>query len=213
MRVLPVASDAWRFVIPLGLIGGGLVYLDVWLARSTGCIFLVAAVLTLLFFRDFDRTTPVDDSSVYSPGDGEVLEVSQVYDANQGSCRMVRIFLSVLDGHVQRSPVSGRVKKIEYKKGTYLDARDPKAHLENERNAMTIETKNGPVVVTQVAGLIARRIVCWAKEGVSLKQGERYGLIRFGSQVDVALPIKSKVMVAVGDRVVGGRTVIARWIP
>lgn len=189
-----------------------MVYIGTWAPTVIGSFLLAAAVFTVFFFRDFDRKTPLDESAIYSPGDGKVLGVAQVHDVQDGSYRLVRIFLSVLDGHVQRSPVTGRVTKVDYKKGTFLDARNPNAHLENERNSITLETKHGSLIVTQIAGLIARRIVCWVKRGNKLEQGERYGLIRFGSQVDLHLPMKTKVMVAVGDRVVGGETVIARWM-
>lgn len=211
MRLVPVANDAWRFVIPLGAVGGFLITRPEWLLFSSGVLLLLAALFSLFFFRDFDRDTIADDNLIYSPGDGKVMDVAQVYDADHGSYRLVRIFLSVMDGHVQRSPVDGQIKTIEHRKGTFLDARDPRAHLENERNSLTIETKRGTVTVTQIAGLIARRIVCWVKPGNSLKQGERFGLIRFGSQVDVELPMSAKILVVGGDRVVSGRTVIAKW--
>lgn len=211
MRLVPIANDAWRFVIPLGVAGGFLVTRSEWLAQSSGILLLLAAAFTLFFFRDFNRNTAADENLIYSPGDGKVMDVAQVHDANEGSYRLVRIFLSVMDGHVQRSPVDGRIKTIEHRKGTFLDARDPRAHLENERNALTIETRHGTITVTQIAGLIARRIVCWVKPGGALKQGERFGLIRFGSQVDVALPMSAKILVSGGERVVGGETVIAKW--
>lgn len=211
MRIVPVANDGWRFIIPLGVAGGILVTRPQWLALSTGVLFLLAAVFCVFFFRDFDRITKNDDNAIYSPGDGKVMDIVQVHDANEGSYRLIRIFLSVLDGHVQRSPVEGRIKTIVHKKGTFLDARDPRAHLENESNALTIENNRGSVVVTQIAGLIARRIVCWAKPGHKLKPGERFGLIRFGSQVDLSIPLSAKVTVAAGDRVVGGETVVATW--
>jgi phosphatidylserine decarboxylase len=113
---------------------------------------------------------------------------------------------------VQRSPVSGRISRIEYRKGKFLDARHERAHLENEMNLVTVETPKGPIVTNQIAGLIARRIVCWVKEGDSLQQGQRYGLIRFGSQVDVVFPKDAVEIVAKPtERVVGGKSVIARW--
>ncbi len=211
MRLVPVANDAWRFVIPLSAAGAFLVTRPEWLLFSSGVLLLLLDVFCVFFFRDFERKTALDENLVYSPGDGKVMDISQVYDAHQGSYRMVRIFLSVFDGHVQRSPVEGCIKTVEYHKGTFLDARDPKAHLENERNALTIETSKGPVIVTQIAGLIARRIVCWAKTGDTLKQGQRFGLIRFGSQVDLMVPMAAKIMVEPGQRVVSGETVVAKW--
>ncbi len=176
-----------------------------------GVLSVLAALFCLYFFRDFDRTTPLDDSLIFSPGDGRVLDASQIETTSEGTYRVIRIFLSVLDGHVQRSPVKGQVRKVEYKKGLFWDARDPRAHVENEQNAVFLQTPRGIVIVKQIAGLIARRIVCWVKEGTALSQGERYGLIRFGSQVDVFLPTSVDVLVQVGQRVVGGETVLARW--
>ncbi|OVE78036.1 hypothetical protein BVX98_01490 [bacterium F11] len=148
---------------------------------------------------------------IYSPGDGRILEVCSISSDEFPERRLVRIFLSVLNGHVQRAPISGKIEKVIYQKGTFLDARHPQAHLENERNTVTMSSGKGTVIMTQIAGLIARRIVCWIREGDFLKQGERYGLIRFGSQVDVLLPNDVHLLVKEGDKVVGGKTVIAKW--
>lgn len=176
-----------------------------------GVLCLLASLFCLYFFRDFNRTTPQDDSLIFSPGDGRILDTSQVETTAEGSYRIIRIFLSVLDGHVQRAPAKGQVKKVVYTKGRFYDARDPRAHVENEQNAVYLQTPRGLIIVKQIAGLIARRIVCWVQEGHSLSQGERYGLIRFGSQVDVFVPTSIELMVKVGDRVVGGKTVLAKW--
>lgn len=193
------------------ILGSLLIYIGNPALWGLGVLSLLAAAFCLYFFRDFDRSTTADDSLVYSPGDGRVLDASQTEITADGTYRVIRIFLSVLDGHVQRSPVKGTVAKVEYKKGLFWDARDPRAHVENEQNSVTIATPHGTVLVKQIAGLIARRIVCWVKEGSKLDQGERYGLIRFGSQVDVLLPTSVEVLVKNGDRVVGGETVLARW--
>jgi phosphatidylserine decarboxylase len=181
------------------------------LANAFGILFLLAALFCLYFFRDFDRNTTLDESAIYSPGDGHVMSIDAIQDGPMASGFVVRIFLSVLDGHVQRSPVTGTVKKIVYQKGRFLDARDLRAHVENEQNSLTIVSNQGELVVKQIAGLIARRIVCWSKEGDQIKQGERFGLIRFGSQADVLMPSHTEVVVKVGDKVVGGETLIARW--
>lgn len=209
MKVLPVAADAWRFVVPSVIIGAALVWWRAGWSIVLGGLSLLFAVACLFFFRDFDRSTTVDDRLLYSPGDGRVLEVAA--SDEYPSSTVVRIFLSVLDGHVQRAPVSGTVEDIRYKKGTFLDARNPRAHIDNEQNTMTLSTNRGRVMIRQVAGLIARRIVCWAKVGDGLAQGERYGLIRFGSQVDVFFPNNVEVAVKAGDRVLGGETVLGRW--
>ncbi|MCG3204131.1 MAG: Phosphatidylserine decarboxylase proenzyme [Elusimicrobia bacterium] len=153
----------------------------------------------------------MDDLSIYSPGDGKVIEVATLSEGEYAGQRIVRIFLSVFDGHIQRSPSQGVIKNITYKKGLFLDARDSRAHVENEQNTLVLETNRGTLVIKQIAGLIARRIVCWVQKGQTLGQGERYGLIRFGSQVDVIMPLKAVPVVKFGDRVVGGETVLARW--
>ena len=209
---LPIAADGWRFILPLIVLGGYLIWLGRPWSVPLGVLSVIAGLFCVYFFRDFNRSTVLDPARVYSPGDGKVLDISTVGEGAYAGRPLIRIFLSVLDGHVQRSPASGRVSRIEYKKGTFIDARHERAHLDNEQNLVTIETDRGPIVVNQIAGLIARRIVCWTKEGETLGQGERYGLIRFGSQVDVIFPKGSvDFTVKVGDRVLGGETVIARW--
>lgn len=208
---MPIASDGWRFIVPLALVAAVLLYIGTPVLWGLGLLAALAAVFCLYFFRDFDRKTPIDDNLIFSPGDGRILDASQTETTADGSWRVIRIFLSVLDGHVQRSPVKGSVSKVDYKKGLFWDARDPRAHVENEQNAVTIVSPQGTIIVKQIAGLIARRIVCWVKPGAKLNQGERYGLIRFGSQVDVFVPTSVEVMVRVGERVVGGETVLAKW--
>lgn len=211
MKLVPIASDAWRFVLPLSILGTVLIYIGHPVLWGLGVLSLLATAFCLYFFRDFDRDTKLDDTFVYSPGDGRILDASQTEMTAEGTYRVIRIFLSVLDVHVQRSPVKGTVTRVQYQKGKFYDARDPRAHVENEQNTVTIRTPKGLVLVKQIAGLIARRIVCWVGEGAALSQGQRYGLIRFGSQVDVLLPTSVDVLVKTGDRVVGGETILARW--
>lgn len=208
---VPIASDGWRFIILFGAAGAFLLWLDRWWSVPWGVVGIGLAVFSIYFFRDLDRATTIDPGAIYSPGDGKVMEVAILADGEHAGKMIIRIFLSVFDGHIQRSPVKGTVTNIAYKKGLFLDARDPKAHVDNEQNSITLETPKGTVVVKQIAGLIARRIVCWVSRGTTLQQGERYGLIRFGSQVDVILPGNSQPMVRAGARVIGGETVLARW--
>jgi phosphatidylserine decarboxylase len=189
--VLLALGTAWS--IPLGVVG------------------VVLGVFSLFFFRDFDRATPPNESLIYSPADGKVMEAAILTEGPNQGLMQVRIFLSVFDGHIQRVPAAGVIKKIDYKKGLFLDARDPKAHIDNEQNTIVLETSKGTLIVKQIAGLIARRIVCYVKEGAQLVQGERYGLIRFGSQVDVIMPPSVRVLVKEGQRVVGGETVLGEW--
>lgn len=178
---------------------------------ALGILCFILSAFCLFFFRDFDRLSPTDESLILSPGDGRILDVAVLDEGDYAGHRVIRIFLSIFDGHVQRSPLRGRVERIDYRKGVFFDARDPRAHVENEQNALTLSSEKGRVVVTQIAGLIARRIVCWVKTGQELKAGERLGLIRFGSQVDLFLPPTADVVIAPGARVVSGKTVVARW--
>jgi phosphatidylserine decarboxylase len=209
---MSVCREGFPFIlgclIPGGvlLIAGGLMGLSVlvWIA---GFAFLAAAYCAY-FFRDPARIIPPGEKWILSPADGKILEAVQAQD-NGSPVWLVRIFLSVFDPHLQRAPIKGRIKAIRYQKGKFLDARNPKAHVENEQNRMEIESPSGMISVTQIAGLIARRIVCWAKEGESLAAGQQYGLIRFGSQVDLTFPATAKLLVKAGDRVEAGSTILA----
>lgn len=209
-RLIPVAGDGWKFIggfLLVGLLGG---FGGVWFARVVAVVGVLAAGFALYFFRDPDRDVPRTED-VLSPADGRVMEVAAIDGEGYGPGRVIRIFLSVMDVHVQRSPVGGRVIKARYRPGKFLDARDPRAPFVNESNALEIETPRGRVVVRQIAGLIARRILCWARPEETLAAGERFGLIRFGSQVDLYLPADAEILVGVGQRVVGGVTAVARW--
>ncbi|MBK7688032.1 MAG: phosphatidylserine decarboxylase family protein [Elusimicrobia bacterium] len=209
-RWIPVAGDGWKFIggfLVVGLLAG---LGGVWFARVVAVVGVLAAGFALYFFRDPDRDVPRTED-VLSPADGRVMEVAAIDGEGYGAGRVIRIFLSVMDVHVQRSPVGGRVIKARYRPGKFLDARDPRAPFVNESNALEIETPRGRVVVRQIAGLIARRILCWARPEETLAPGERFGLIRFGSQVDLYLPADVEILVGVGQRVVGGVTAVARW--
>lgn len=169
-------------------------------------------LFTAYFFRDPDRTLPTDPGLVVSPADGKVLSVEEVTETSfmEGPCRRVTIFLNVFNVHVQRVPVSGTVRHYEYRPGKYLVAWEPKASELNEQASIGIETAAGPVLVRQIAGLVARRIVTRPREGDRVEQGERYGLIRFGSRVDLFLPLDWEVTVEPGDKVAGGSSVVGR---
>ncbi|MBK6880222.1 MAG: phosphatidylserine decarboxylase family protein [Elusimicrobia bacterium] len=209
-RWIPVAGDGWKFIggfLVVGLLAG---LGGVWFARVVAVVGVLAAGFALYFFRDPDRDVPRTED-VLSPADGRVMEVAAIDGEGYGAGRVIRIFLSVMDVHIQRSPVGGRVIKARYRPGKFLDARDPRAPFVNESNALEIETPRGRVVVRQIAGLIARRILCWARPEETLAPGERFGLIRFGSQVDLYLPADVEILVGVGQRVVGGVTAVARW--
>lgn len=165
----------------------------------------LVAVFMLYFFRDPERTVPEGDDIVVSAADGRVTRVETLDDGH-----VVSVFLSPLDVHINRSPISGVISRIEYTSGKKLPATSANASAVNERNTLTIVGANFTVRCTQIAGILARRIVCWPKEGDNILIGQRFGLIKFSSRTDLLIPLNARVQVAVGDRVVGGETVIAR---
>ena len=205
MRI-PIVSDGYRFIIPLVIITVALALSPlIWLAGVSGLLLL----FVLNFFRDPERTIPTDERVIVSPGDGKVVEIVEEKDALLDEpYRRISIFLNVFNVHVQRIPVGGRIERVQYNKGKFLNAASHKASLDNEQSSMIIDTGKEKVLVKQIAGLIARRIVCWAKEGDNYSLGQRYGLIRFGSRVDLFLPLDAEVKVSLGDHVAGGSSII-----
>jgi phosphatidylserine decarboxylase len=210
--LVPIHREGWPFIAAFG---GAAVLLGLF---ST-TLFWIGLVLTAwctYFFRDPERVTPVDDRLVVSPADGVVSAVGSAAPPRElglGSGEMTRIsvFMNVFSCHVNRAPVRGRIVKIEHRAGKFLNAELDKASSENERNGLVIDSPNGMVAAVQIAGLVARRIVCWAEPGSNIGVGERFGLIRFGSRVDVFLPAGAAVRVAVGQIAVGGETVLAEF--
>lgn len=168
-------------------------------------IFLFLTAFMAYFFRDPPRNIPSDENIIVSAADGRVTRVEE----NENG-KFVSVFLSPLDVHVNRAPIGGKVLKVEYIKGQKKPATSNEASLINERNSLTIENDKMKVVCTQIAGIVARRIVCWSKTGDNLTIGEKFGLIKFGSRTDLLMPKDVQVLVKVGDRVVGGETIIAR---
>ncbi|GFE61396.1 phosphatidylserine decarboxylase family protein [Geobacter sp. AOG2] len=176
---------------------------------------VLSCVLTLFilyFFRNPERTPPGDERTVVAPADGVVIVAERVPDTPLGTPAIkISIFMSVFNVHVNRVPFDGRVVDSFYHRGRFFDARDGRASFENERSGLILETGGGVrLAFVQIAGLIARRIVCYARTGDLLKRGDRYGLIRFGSRVDVYLPVDVKPLVKVGDATVAGETVLGR---
>ncbi len=168
-----------------------------------------ATAFTAWFFRNPERHPPGDDQIVVSPADGQVIRVDEgiTHELLSQPCRKVSIFMNVFNVHVNRAPAAGTVSAVRYHPGKFLSANLDKASEENERNAILIRTGEGKEILTiQIAGLIARRIVCWIQEGMCLDRGERFGLIRFGSRLEVFLPPEVKVSVSVGDKVRAGET-------
>jgi phosphatidylserine decarboxylase len=186
-----------------------------WLWSPLGWIGTVMTAWCAYFFRDPVRVTPVRDGIVVSPADGRVSRIINAVppvELGLGSKPLTRvsIFMSVFDCHVNRSPVSGRIERIAYHAGVFLNADLDKASEDNERNALVIATASGARIgVVQIAGLVARRIVCFVREGIGIGAGERFGLIRFGSRLDVYLPEGVRPMVAEGQTAIAGETVLA----
>ena len=177
-----------------------------------------ASLLTLLtafvfyFFRDPEREIPSGEGAVISPGDGKIIDIREVDESSfiGGPCRRITIFLSVFNVHVQRAPVSGDVAHREYRPGEFAVAWHPKASEKNEQSSLGLIAGGHRVLVRQIAGLIARRIVTYPEQGGHVERGERIGLIRFGSRVDLFMPLDWSLDCAVGDKVAGGSTVLAR---
>jgi phosphatidylserine decarboxylase len=195
----------------LALIAAGV--LVGWFAQPAWALLpLLLAVFFLWFFRDPDRAIPDAPGAVVSPGDGKVTDVSLVTVGGEKQAR-ISIFLSVFDVHVNRSPIAGIVREVRYQRGKFLDARSPACAEQNEQNIVRMEGEGQSVVFKQIAGLLARRIVFHPKVGDRLERGQRVGLIKFGSRVDVQFDAAALVQVKVGDRVRGGASILAHLQP
>jgi len=202
---VPVAAEGWPFILPpaaaaciMAVMGWG----------AAAVVFGVVALAFLGFFRDPDRTAPDLPGAVLAPADGRVMVVTDVVDPWVGPAVRVSVFLSPLDVHVNRAPIGGLVKAVEYMAGRFLAAYRPEASEQNERCAMSLDGDRARVAVTQISGVLARRIVCRVRPGDRLRAGERYGLIRFGSRTDLVVPRGTELRVRVGDRVRGGESVM-----
>ncbi len=216
MNAIPVAREGLPFIAvflaatllaAMWARGGG------WGARTTlPATLFVLTLFVVYFFRDPERRAPTDPDIVASPADGTVMSVAEVAGEAfmGGPATRVTIFLSIFNVHVQRAPLAGRVDAYAYRPGRYLPAWREEAGSENEQASLGLTTAEGPVVVRQVAGLVARRIVTYPREGDSVARGERIGLIRFGSRVDLFVPEGWEVLVGPGDKVRGGETPVAR---
>ena len=202
--------EARPFLIGAAALLGASLWLAWWIPAAFSFLLLIGL---LLFFRDPERTPPANPLALVSPADGKVICVDEAEDPcfGQGKFRRVGIFLSVLDVHVNRSPYAGTFEKTHYSAGEFLDARHLEVDLRNENQTWLLKTSRGTVLVRQIAGLIARRIVGWKKPSDSVQTGERFGMIRFGSRTDLYFPASCTPKVQPGQRVVGGETVIATW--
>jgi len=202
-----MVKEGYIFSAPL-LALGATACLFGW--RWPGGVLIFLGLFVLYFFRDPERRIPADAGAVVSPADGRVVViVDEPYDTRPGI--RLSIFLSVWNVHVQRAPVAGRISRVEYRPGRFYAALRTRASAENEQNIIHLETSAGEVVFKQIAGWIARRVICWKKEGDPVARGERVGMIRFGSRVDLWLPAGAEILVRRGQNVAGGSTILARW--
>ena len=209
-QMVPITPEGYPFIGAFALVS----LILFWIWSPLGWLGTVLTVWCVYFFRDPPRVTPVRDGLVISPADGRISMVTTAappHELGLGDKPLPRIsiFMSVFDCHVNRSPVAGRVEKIVYQPGKFINADLDKASVDNERNSLVISTAGVHVAVVQIAGLIARRIVCFVREQQPLGAGERFGMIRFGSRLDVYLPEGIAPLVAVGQTLLAGETILA----
>jgi phosphatidylserine decarboxylase len=209
MRFQTLAEARWIFALLFALIVISWLFIP-WLA----VIFLILTIYTVAFFRDPERLAPADENAVVAAADGTVTDIVEIEepDVLKTKTRRVGIFLSIFNVHTNRTPVEGRVVYRQHRQGLCLDARRAECSDKNESMTWAFQNPRTTIVVRQLTGAIARRIVGWANVGDQLRKGERFGMIRFGSRTEVYLPLNASVLVKPGDRVAGGLTVIARLV-
>ena len=204
----PVVRERLPFLIGVTLLTVAAAFLKMaWLTVAVAAL----AIQTFWFFRDPDRVIPTDEGLIVSPADGKIIEVTEAKEERFLKDRAIKvsIFLNLFDVHVNRIPCSGRIRGIHYQPGKFLAANKDLASTENEQNAILLETPSGAkLVFVQVAGLVARRILCWVKEGDAVERGFRFGMIRFGSRTDLFLPLGTEIKVKLGQKVKGGSSII-----
>jgi len=209
-QIVPITPEGYPFIGAFALASLALF----WIWTPLGWLGTLLTIWCAYFFRDPPRVTPVREGLVVAPADGRVSQITTVplpHELGLGAIPMLRIsiFMSVFDCHINRSPVSGRVEKVLYQPGKFFNADLDKASADNERNSVVISAAGARVAVVQIAGLVARRIVCFVREGQPVGAGERFGMIRFGSRLDVYVPDGTTLLVAVGQTAIGGETPIA----
>ena len=208
---IPLAKDGFIFILPLLIITVLMFLISFYWATA---IFGLGFLFVTWFFRDPERRIPNEPNVIVSPADGKITEIVTENEPINGKlCKRVTIFLSVFNVHVNRVPIEGTIEDIRYNPGKFLAAFNPKASMDNEQNLILINNGRTHILVKQIAGLIARRIVCWPKKGDHYESGQRYGLIRFGSRVDILLPENTKLSITCGDKVSGGKSIIGYLNP
>ena len=209
---VPIRKEGWPFVVAFAIAA-------VLLGLLWSPLFWIGLIVTAwcaYFFRDPVRMVPLDDDFVIAPADGEISAIGPMtppaeLGLGEGEMLRISIFMNVLSCHVNRAPMRGRIAKVVHRPGKFLNADLDKASEENERNGVVIEGPHGTIAAVQIAGLVARRILCWVSEGETMGAGERFGLIRFGSRVDVYLPDGATPRIAIGQTSIAGETIIAEF--
>jgi phosphatidylserine decarboxylase len=202
-----MVRDGYKFALPPLLLGVTALFLG-W--RTASVFLLALGLFVVYFFRDPERVPPAEPGVVVSPADGRIMEVvKESWDGRTG--QRISIFLAVWNVHVNRSPMAGRITRVQYRPGKFYAAMRSRASLENEQNVIYLETGRGEIAFKQIAGWIARRVICWKSPGDSLSLGERIGMIRFGSRMDVWLPDEAQIVARPGEHVAGGVSILARW--
>jgi len=200
-----IAKEGIPFVLPPLVIAAIFGIFHWWVAAI---VFVLITAFMLYFFRDPQRVIPSGEGLIVSSADGRVTRIEENDDS-----KLVSVFLSPLDVHINRSPITGAIRNITYTKGRKMPATSNEASFVNERNSLMIEGEGVTVTCTQIAGILARRIVCWPKSGDNLDRGQKFGLIKFSSRTDILMPGNVELEVKIGDRVRGGETIIARSKP
>ena len=205
-----VAPEGWPFILIGWVVLVGFTVMGWWIPAA---LWLPVAIWLIAFFRDPIRTGPRGDAVIIAPADGKVVSIISIHEPDfiGGQAMRISIFMNVFDVHVNRYPATGTITFRRYREGKFFNAADDKAALENEQSDVGITSARGKVLARQIAGLIARRIITDHDQGAAVRQGERMGLIRFGSRVDVFVPMSARVLVKEGDMTVAGQTVIAEW--
>jgi len=202
-------KEGYWFGLPLLLLGLAGLLVRTPLTLAAGIVLIGLALFVFYFFRDPERIVPMDAGLVVSPADGRVVVVKDEENGGRAGKR-ISIFLAIWNVHVNRSPAAGTITRLDYKPGKFLAAWEETASFENEQNVFALASEHGPIMFKQIAGWVARRVVAWKTAGDTVARGERIGLVRFGSRVDLWLPENAELAVKVGDNVRGGLSVLAR---
>jgi len=202
-----MVKEGYYFGVPPLLLAALALIFHWWIA---GGVLIAMALFCFYFFRDPERAIPQDSAAIVSPADGRVVVITDEENAGRPGTR-ISIFLAIWNVHVNRSPAAGVITRVDYRPGRFLAAWDAKASTQNEQNIFTLATPTGTIEFKQIAGLLARRVVSWKKAHDAVARGERVGLVRFGSRLDLWIPQGSELLVKVGDTVHGGSTALARW--